>query len=488
MFRILPTLLIACCLIPTSLHAQERERFGQRILQPFRDIADATEETCLNCKLGGRLCPKHAEWKRERRLENAQEKALAKKRKEVEAKQLELEEMKIDREKKELEKLEAEENKPWDVADPENLESPSELLQQAAALKQQEDLAPKKREALEYLASLGCLNFEGVAAAILTGLNDNNESVRAAAVNVILSRVQGGQSFAPAYPPGTMLPPNAQLPPATHLNPDGHVHVSQGACGCGGHGFVNQQAQAPCQGCLGTGCDGCNFSGQTVQVFTQPCQVCNPQPTNCGCAAGTDNCLNCCSPEIVKKLKEMLAPHQAPEKEQLGCKGEPSAHVRMLAQRALELCPQKAKEEDAPPKPPKKDTVEELIESIENGGGSGDTNESEGTEGTDSGITTRRIKPPTQPVSYRTPKPQSLFIASTLEGYVGANKVRIRFSSGYQLPLSAVVFLKSNGNAFHGIIVESTPGYVTVQLVEQNAQTSLRAGAALSLGVVDETE
>lgn len=69
------------------------------------------------------------------------------------------------------------------IADPENLkpEMPK-AIQEAAKIKQAEDMAPQKIKAIKYLGTIGCGCYEGVREGLLAALEDCTEEVRYEAV------------------------------------------------------------------------------------------------------------------------------------------------------------------------------------------------------------------------------------------------------------------------------------------------------------------
>jgi hypothetical protein len=64
------------------------------------------------------------------------------------------------------------------LADPKNLESPVSAIKKAAEIKTEEDLAPQKIKAIEYLATVGCGCYGGVKEALMEALEDCTEEVR----------------------------------------------------------------------------------------------------------------------------------------------------------------------------------------------------------------------------------------------------------------------------------------------------------------------
>ncbi len=70
------------------------------------------------------------------------------------------------------------------IADPANLKSSNPAVATAAEVKAQEDAAPQKIKALNYLAKVGCVScYPDIEKAFLTALDDCTESVRFAAVD-----------------------------------------------------------------------------------------------------------------------------------------------------------------------------------------------------------------------------------------------------------------------------------------------------------------
>lgn len=74
---------------------------------------------------------------------------------------------------------------PAPIDDPANLESPNPAVATAAAVKAEEDAAPAKAQALEYLAKVGCGCYPDVQDALLSGLDDCTEVVRFAAAQAL---------------------------------------------------------------------------------------------------------------------------------------------------------------------------------------------------------------------------------------------------------------------------------------------------------------
>lgn len=74
---------------------------------------------------------------------------------------------------------------PPPIDDPANLESPNPAVKAAAEVKAEEDAAPAKAQALEYLARIGCGCYPDVQDALLAGLDDCTEVVRFAAAQAL---------------------------------------------------------------------------------------------------------------------------------------------------------------------------------------------------------------------------------------------------------------------------------------------------------------
>ena len=70
------------------------------------------------------------------------------------------------------------------ISDPANLKSPNPAVAAAAGVKADEDAAPQKIKALNYLAKVGCTNcYPDIEKAFLAALDDCTESVRFAAAD-----------------------------------------------------------------------------------------------------------------------------------------------------------------------------------------------------------------------------------------------------------------------------------------------------------------
>ena len=80
------------------------------------------------------------------------------------------------------------------LADPANLASKYEALKVAAEIKQAEDLAPQKKKAIRYLASIGCGCYDkekAVTKALVAAMSDCTEDVRLVAIEEIEKAASG---------------------------------------------------------------------------------------------------------------------------------------------------------------------------------------------------------------------------------------------------------------------------------------------------------
>ena len=262
----------------------------------------------------------------------------------------------------------------------------------------------------------------------------------------------------------------------------------------------------------------------------QPCQSCNSLAF--GSPDSRDRCKNCCSPEIVAKLKSMLEPHPAPEKENIGCLGEPSEQVRELVRQALNLCPGKPESSDETPPPisPKRESITEGgddedesddFDSLEEGSTDLDGDESENDEGDDDllspspddedpalngadedspfeneeggprlGRKSKKVRG--QNVSYRKsktrPKAKDFFIPAALNKILENNTVQLSFSSDYQIPLESAVYLKTPRGNHYGIITASNRGAIQAKLLDPISPSSFILGGQVELGIVDSSQ
>ena len=374
-------LLIALLVVGSVLHV-ETEAFaqfgtrdrGEPIFTPLKNlrkraengvISDAKAKACENCKLNGKLFPKAAckrcERAKQEEKEEKEEKEKDEKTEQAELKKLEAEAEIAELEAKKLKEEDEERNKPWDIADEENKELGSDLLKLAAESKQHQDLAPKKQQALNYLASLGCNKDPNVSMAILAGLKDHNVEVRQAAVETVLTAVRGPVynmtdaqygsqpvSFHPYSPPPVYAAParsagcgsgNCGMSPAG-ANPDCpacEIVKRREAAKMARKAQRGSRFSSSCGNCRGQGCYACD-NGYAVSTYGQPYEPYVEQECqSCSSSDGFANgCKSCCTEEVLEELKKMAFD---PDPDRSGCFYEPSIEVRNLALEAVTLCP-----------------------------------------------------------------------------------------------------------------------------------------------------
>ena len=391
--------------------SETRDR-GEPIFTPlknFRDraengvITDKAKKVCDACKLKGKLFPEAACKRCQREKANEEDKAKGEAAEEAaeeaELKKLEAEAKKAELEAQLLEEEEKKRNKPWDIADEENAEL-GDLLAMAAEAKKDQDLAPKKQQALDYLASLGCSKDPRVTKAVMAGLKDFNVEVRKTAVQTVIFAVQGAAGL--------------EYPQEESFGFDPYVTYGDGGCagGCASgtcNAAGSRRKSRYCKICgpktepEDKDCPACDIAKQKQEAKAarkqqrdqrrkdrvcgcgssscgggseyagMPCEIIGDEP--CQACMGADGCKSCCDSKIREELRKMAFD---PDPKRPGCYYEPSIEVRNLALTAYNLCPAQAKKDDPTPKPLDDGAVE--------GKGSA---ESEGTsegEGTGSGV------------------------------------------------------------------------------------------------------
>ncbi len=354
---------------------------AERIFQPFQKIReraangvikDAAAKAAENSKLNGQVFKKAAEKRGERAEKKAKGLEIEKRTEEAELKKIEGEAKKAELDAKLAEEQDIEKNKPWDLA--EDKESPNELMKIAAEAKEDRDLGPKKQAALAYLAGLGCNKNPDIQKAILAGLKDHDPEIRLAAIQAVLISARGPspeyisfvaaekavhvdeaakKAAAKAAVENGGIPPEPKPPEAEA----GMAQNGQGQCNvCQGKRHKKRFLKKICRGCRGNGCSSCNYCGETMEVYTEPCSACVPQQYTTvpcepclacdACGLGNDGCRSCCpSKEIIAELKRIAL---EPDPERENCNYEPSIDVRNLALEALNVCPP-IKEEDKKP-------------------------------------------------------------------------------------------------------------------------------------------
>ena len=370
--------------------AQDDEKPLQKLFKPIKEFRT---RHCNPNPVKGCMCAKCKAKRKKKLCERCIEKAKKAAEKEKEKQQLimdleklALEMKKLQEEKKDFEKELEEKNKPWDITD--EKESENELLKMAAAAKADQDLEPKKIEALQYIAGLGCAKVPDAPKIILAGLQDPNVNVRAAAIQAILSPYltpydQYGGFYASVEFSG--LPPrigvdgkplddgttvvDGSCPTCcstcnnrssrrddrrakkacdfcqhktnldaviAQLNPDCPEKKCEPCDQCNNRRTRTRRKRTRCGFCRGGGCQNCKYSGQIEYLEEMPCD-CQPQKPNLPdltqCQS-TDSCQACCTKEIQKELKEM-----AYGTKESGCFYEPNEVVRNMAAQALEMCP-----------------------------------------------------------------------------------------------------------------------------------------------------
>lgn len=486
---------------------------GPKLFTPIKNLreraangvlAEAGKGICAKCCLGGKLCPACACKRKEREEKKAKEAEVAERAQEAALKKIEAEAKKAELEAKLLEEQDAERNKPWEVHDDENLESPSELLQLAAQSKQDQDLAPKKQKALDYLASLGCIKDPKVSQAIMKGLKDYNEDVRMAAVQTVLAVVQGP----------LIVEPEVYNPELTNLHQPVEVVIGdEHVCGCGQCPCCCPKPKEPydpckvakerkerreqrhkncaikrlCNACKGKGCRSCNHRGQTVEVYSDrcldcldaaPCETCGPG------VVGGGVCRACCTVEIVEELEKM-AFQRDPKRPD--CYYEPSLLVRKLAAEALDLCP-KAKsgggqqQQFVPETGKDKENQGGLIESGRDGNSPTPADRPNGNQGVRSlnqnrGFGTDSVF---QSASFQPANERMLnarIIKTFNKGYL------IEFSGDYLIPEGNLLYIAiADGSSQVVEVVDAEVGIARVTPVE--GEMSLQQNGMIQVGII----
>lgn len=471
---------------PQSTDAQE---VGQRLFQPLKKLREKRMER------QGKV--------EEKKEGKAKEKELEAKRTEVEQKELEVKEKELALKERELKEEMEEKDKPWDVADgdPEN-----ELLMMAGKAKSEEELAPKKIEALNYLATLGCAKDENVTAAIMAGLMDGNTGVRRAAVNAVISAYSGSapnvtSNAFPVSDPYQMPAGHGLMQPYSVMAPQPAGHVGCQSCGRrGNHNFVVNEG---CRSCGGHGCEGCNFSGQLAQVYTEPCQACAT-----GSVANLDQlCISCCDPKVIDELKKM-ANDEHPKI--ADCHYEPSSQVRQLAAQALLLCPVKPKnknlaDNEEPATEPifeqpgdgdedkSENNPEEMLPEDDSGDSDDETDSEDANDPLDVLFDARKNPTPfrsANPTPFRSVSfsaTKSTFLNAYVKGrsnnYLGG--LSIELSDEYHIPKDSLVYLQiATGESFFADVVQSKLGEMTV-VFNDSGINSFGQGDEIQFGVVD---
>ena len=526
MVRIIIIALTLLCIWATPGYSQifggagTRDR-GEPIFTPLKNIRDRAENGVLSdkakeiagsCKCKGKLFPgaacKRCERKKANEEEKAEEEAKDKKTEEAELKKLEAEAKKAELEAQLLEEEEQKRNKPWDVADEENAEL-GDLLAMAAKVKKDQDLAPKKQQALDYLASLGCSKDPRVNDAIIAGLKDPNVEVRRTAVQTVIYAVQGSAGLVyPQQDEGHGYDPYIGYSQAVGCangtcNTSGRNRQSRYCRVCGPETVPEDKDCPACDkakqkkeakaarkqqrdqrrkdrvcGCGNSNCTGCDaYAGM-------PCEVINGAPYQAGMGADgympADGCGSCCDSKIREELRKMAF---EPNPKQAGCYYEPSIEVRNLALQAYNLCPAQAKKDDPTPEPIKgtsenkgnvepegesegagrnsedDDIVEPVLEgpSPESDGENAGDGDSDSDGGSDSGDKAE----PSDDATARSNMLRGHVTQFNQQGY------SIRYSSDFHIPPGNLLYISTNADDGHVVeVVNSNAGMAQVKLVE----------------------
>ena len=498
--------------------AQDDEKPLQKL---FRPIMEFRTRHCNPNPVKGCMCAKCKAKRQKKLCERCVEKAkkVAEKEKEKQQLILDLEKLALEMKKLQKEKEDFEEEITWDITD--EKESENELLKMAAAAKADQDLAPKKIEALQYIAGLGCAKVPEAPKIILAGLKDANVDVRAAAVHAILSpylmpygSYEGYYGDAVQFEVGgcaggvcsTACCPSCQKRRPTRQERKGcdfckyqeniDAVIAQLTPDCTKKGCCEQNPCQDCQAgrskrrgklfkcgfCRGRGCKNCKFRGSVESTSAECCQCLeeNALTDDCQCQP-TDACQACCSEEIQAELKEM-----AFGTKDNGCFYEPNENVRLLAAQALEMCP------GLPPKDitEEADTSEEsdvTEEPVDNSNGS-DASSSDENGDDASTYLNRRDRNHVQPVSsrrnYDDEEAGPLTHTFGLVDRIGSdNSVVIALDGDYMIPENFTIEIETVGGArYEGIVTASEIGSVTIQPTSDPIR--VKQGEKLRFGVV----
>jgi hypothetical protein len=513
MFRVIIIALSLLCVGATPVHSQIFNRpepldRGEPIFTPLKNLreraengvlADKKKSACEACKLKGKLFPEAACKRCQREKKKEEEKEKDERTKEAELKKLEAEAKKTELEAKLLEEEDKKRNKPWDIADEENKEM-GDLLKLAAEVKKDQDLAPKKQQALDYLASLGCNKDPRVTDAIMKGLKDPNVDVRKTAVQTVIYAVQG--------PNGLQYPEEA-----VGFDPYVSYGGSGGDCGCASGTCGGQSNGRQSRWCRICGpkaepedkdcpvCDLAKKKKEAKKARKQRCEQrrkdricgcgsgtcggcelgmpCDPMGEGCQSCMATDGCKSCCDPKIREELRKMAF---EPDPKRPGCRYEPSIEVRNLALEAFNICPELAKKDD--PTPTKLDSSAEGKGADEDEGSS----EGEGAEGEDSegavrfnGSDEDNSTPPTPDDDSNVDgddaddgtvseddetAADSKMLGGRVTQFVQQGYI-IRHSKNYHIPTGNLLYVSTNNDDGHVVqVVNSNAGMAQVKFVE----------------------
>ena len=249
-------------------------------------------------------------------------------------KKLEAEAKKAELEAQLLEEEEKKRNKPWDIADEENAEL-GDLLAMAAKVKKDQDLASKKQQALDYLASLGCSKDDRITDAVMAGLKDFNVEVRKTAVQTVIYAVQGAAGL--EYPRDESF--GHGFGPYVAYGDAGFAGgCASGTCNTTGKGRNSRYCKIcgpktepqdkDCPACdiakqkqdakaarkqardqrrkdRVCGCGDSSSSGGCDAYAGLPCEIIGDEP--CQACMGADGCKSCCDSKIREELRKMAS-------------------------------------------------------------------------------------------------------------------------------------------------------------------------------------
>ena len=539
MVRVIIIALTLLCIGATPGYSQifggagTRDR-GEPIFTPLKNIRDRAENGVLSdkakeiagaCKCKGKLFPEAACKRCQRQKANEEEKAKEEKAEEAELKKLEAEAKKAELEAQLLEEEEQKRNKPWDIADEENAEL-GDLLAMAAKVKKDQDLAPKKQQALDYLASLGCSKDPRVNAAIIVGLKDPNVEVRRTAVQTVIYAVQGSAGLEyPQQNEGYGYDPYIGYSQAGGCangtcNTSSRNRQSRYCRICGPQAEPEDKDCPACDkakqkkdakaarkqqrdqrrkdrvcGCGNSNCSGCDaYAGMPCEVIGDaPCQAC----MGANGLMGPDGCGSCCDPKIREELRKMAF---EPNPKQAGCYYEPSIEVRNLALQAYNLCPAQAKKDDPTPEPIKgtsedkgnvesegvsegegggsddDDSVEPELESPSSDSDDSDDSDFDGSNDNDSDSDSGDEAKSSDDATAQLNMLRGHITQFSQQGY------SIRHSGDYHIPAGNLLYISTNANDGHIVeVVNSNAGMAQVKLVEGNFTGD---SSAINIGVM----
>lgn len=514
--------------------AQDDEKPIQKLFKPIKEFRT---RHCNPDPVKGCMCAKCKAKRQKKLCERCIEKAKKAAEKEKEKQQLilDLEKLALELQKLQKEKEDFEEEITWDITD--EKESENELLKMAAAAKADQDLAPKKIQALKYVASLGCSKVPDAPKIILAGLKDANANVRAAAVQAILSPYlmpfgsydgfYTGIGFDSLEDPDAVVEiccPNckksrrstrrekkacdfckhqdsisAVIDQLTPDCPKKECTEVDPCAECESRRSNKRGKKIQCGFCRGKGCRNCKFKG-SVERRADKC-VCKVVPASelpglsdvCDCQL-TDVCQACCTEEILEELKEM-----AFGTTDAGCFYEPNEAVRQLAVQALDMCPglppddvteepDVTEESDVTEEPDGDPDVKVELNTDEDGAEATIELDLDDNNGDDSSSYYRGSKRGfARPVSsIRNYDNASGPITHTL-GYVDAinsdQTVSIRLDGDFMIPSDYVVEIESfDGTRYEGIVISSKIGSVTIK--STGLPIHVQPGEQLRFGVV----